>query len=451
MSREDNNIPSFDYKPEYRKEMEDILVKRKSKKRFLFFFTWTVGALLLAAGLFYLMQDGSDTNKQVPEAVNAGVPEKQQDVVKENTSVVSIEQHQEATSPQVVVAEKPAQQELKAKNSAENRVQLEVKNKKSTARENVVNTIRPEDFSQQKVEEKEVVQEEKQSNEVAADEAVKSDSAVQAEAAAVSEPINTETVVAFDEVFALLQNADSASTDTVAKAQMDSIAKATGHEWVLHFGAGANTSIGEGEYSNGIAPSFKLGVNYLKDFSKGNSFGIGLQAKLYNGLYSWGGYDTVKLSIANPNSSGYEKMEARVVSHNQNKYAMALSVPLYYRHSAAKYSVGVGASIDYLMLNQYQQSTDSSKYGINTFVLYTEVLVDKTSGAKTNKQDFAGINRLNFGPFVEFDYQLFPNISMGLMGQMLVQDITNNNIVNINKNNPLYSLNVSLKYHFCKL
>ena len=423
MNSGNNDIPSFEYKPEYRQDMEKILVKRKSKKRFLFFLTWTLGALCLAVGGFYFLQE-----EQMPEEKNV----------------------QEIFTSEPVASESTTKQILTAVNTSVSTVQPEQKIKKTLAQKKTISASPSiNTFQQQTKQEATTTQQELVINSISSPEVVVNDSSLLQEDSLFS---TAENKIAFEDSLMSFahNNRDTNLTDTLAKVPEDSVKNSSGHQWLLYFGAGANNSIGEGEYSNGIAPSFKLGVHYLKEITKEHAVGIGLQSKLYIGLYNWGGYDTVKASINNPNSSGYDKMEARVVTHNQNKYAMALSLPLYYRYSTSKCSFSVGASIDYLVANLYEQTADSSKYGINTFVFYTEVLTDKTSAAKVKKQDFAGINRLNFGPFIAMDYHVSPKISMGFTGQMLVQDLTNNAVVNVNKNSPLYSLNVSLKYHFCK-
>lgn len=436
MSSGNNDIPTFEYKPEYRQEMESILVKRKSKKRFLLFLSWTLGGLFLAFASFYFLQ-----KDQLAEEINIADTKVKELSNNESESANPIKKEQTTIESPIFVTESIKKQEVKAQNFPQSIAQLKQKNKKSNAQESLVNA--PEQI----IEKDETIQNEIQVTPNVSSEQNKNDSLSEIDSAIA---IVEKTDSFLDSLVSSVQKADTLAADTLAKVQMDSIAKQSAHQWIFSLGVGGNNSIGEGEYNNGIAPSFKLGVNYIHEFSKGHSVGIGLQGKLYKGMYNWGGYDTVKMSIANPNSSGYDKMEARVVTHNQNKYAMALSLPLYYQYSTPKYSFSVGASVDYLLANLYEQTTDTSKYGINTFVFYTEVFVDKTSGAKVKKQDFTGINRLNFGPFIEVDYHLSPKISMGLIGQMLVQDITNNSIVNINKNSPLYSLNVSLKYHFSK-
>ncbi len=428
MNSGNNDIPSFEYKPEFRQEMEKILVKRKSKKRFLFFLTWTLGGLVLAAGSFYFMQE----EQQIPEEKI----QKEQNV-------------QEIFTSESVADESAKKQILTTVNSNGSTTPAEQKIKKTLAQKKTVSTSPSINTFQQQTKQEATTPQEIPINAIVSTEVVQNDSSLLEQDSLLS---TTENKISFEDSLMSFahNNSDTNLTDTLAKVPEDSVKNSSDHQWLLYVGAGANNSIGEGEYSNGIAPSFKLGVHYLKEFTKEHAVGIGLQSKLYRGLYNWGGYDTVKTSITNPNNSGYDKMEARVVTHNQNKYAMALSLPLYYRYSTPKFSFSVGASIDYLAANLYEQTADSSKYGINTFVFYTEVLTEKTSAAKVKKQDFRGINQLNFGPFIEVDYHLSPKISMGLTGQMLVQDITNNAVVNVNKNSPIYSLNVSLKYHFCK-
>ena len=441
MNSGNNNIPSFDYQPEFRQEMEEILLKRKSKKRFLAFFFWTLSGLVLASGLFYFLN-----REQVLTNTDSAALKLNEDPNKEDTSINTAVTTQHAFAPKTVNVKSDEMQNSTTESTIAKTEKFVSKiNKKeralkrnNTAPSMVAIQATTEEMEMQQIEMQ--VQPTSFSKVPANDSSVSSDSVV---------AIIENTAVFNDSLGRTEQNTKDANfADSLAKTPEDSVKKTGAQHWVLHVGAGGNNSIGEGEYSNGIAPSYKLGLHFVKETGKGHAVGIGLMGKYYRALYNYGGYDTVKVNIANSNNLGYDKMEARVVTHNQNNYAIGLSLPLYYQFSAAKFNFSIGASIDYLLLNNYTQSTDSSKYGINTFIFYTEVFVEKTNGAKIVKQDFAAINRFNVGPFAELAYQFSPKISMGLMGQILVQDITNNSLVNSNKNSTIYSLNIGLKYHF---
>jgi hypothetical protein len=440
MNSGNNNIPSFEYKPEFRQEMEEILVKRKSKKRFLAFFFWTLSGLALATGLFYFLH-----KEQVLTNTDTAASKLQEHSNKEDTSINKAVTIEHTFAPKSIHVNSVVMQNFTTestnskteKSAAEiNKMEAAVKRNKTESSRSAIKAAMEEKEMQQEMQ----VQASTFSKVPANDSSLSTDSVVGiVENAAVFEDSLVRTV----------QNTkDTNLADTLAKTPNDSVKKTGAQQLVLHFGAGLNNSIGEGEYSNGIAPSYKLGLHFIKEIGKGHAVGIGLMGKYYSALYNYGGYDTVKVNIANSNNLGYDKIEARVVTHNKNNYAIGLSLPLYYQFSAAKFNVSIGASIDYLLLNSYTQSADTSKYGINTFIFYTEVFVEKTNAAKIVKHDFAAINQFNVGPFAELAYQFSPKISMGLMGQMLVQDITNNSLVNITKNSTIYSLNISLKYHF---
>ncbi|MFM7023183.1 MAG: hypothetical protein ACKOXB_09410 [Flavobacteriales bacterium] len=424
--------PTFEYKPEYRKEMEEILLKRKSRKRFLFFWLWTFGALLLVAGgVFYFLQGDAAKGKTVSAVQEVSVKDLvqstgfQKDVRSvDQPAIEKVAQQNPETAPQKEVA----QLEQRSQKTPEKIV-------KKTNPVKVIEESATQYIIPQKEEEK--VLPANSAETITSSSFVKQDSVL---------TINENPVVAADSSMALQNNSDTAAACTVAKVPDDSVKAASSRQWILYLGVGANNSIGEGEYTSGIAPSFKAGVHFEKEINGPHALGVGLQGRFYSGLYNWGGYDTLKLGMDNPNNSGYDKMEARVVTHNQNNFTIGLSLPLYYRYSAAKFNFSVGATVDYLLVNQYQQTSDTSKYGINTFVLYTEVLVDKTQGAKVKKQDFRGINQFNFGPFIEVDYQLSPKISLGLSGQVFLKDLSDDAVVQVSKNSSLYTLNASLKY-----
>jgi cytoskeletal protein RodZ len=436
-----NEIPSFEYKPEFRQEMERILVKRKRRKRFLVLFMWAGVGVFVVLGVTYLLQEKStavkNNEKEIQQSTVVDTIKNEAPSFKSEESKFSSEMKVEEKVNEIAVPEKE-----------KNIEQFVVPKKKKTKIENIlVNNV-------------DAKEEEKQ-NLNGASNLENETPAIEIEEAKITEEVpveldSTEEQVLQNEIeesIITLQNQtknDTASLDSTKTITVDSVKNHGNNQWVAYLGGGGNNQIGEGTFSNGLSSSYRIGVDFIKKFNDKHSAGIGLQCKLYNGLYNYGGYDTTVVSLQNSNGSGYDKQEARVVTFNRNSYAAALSLPLYYAYSMNKFTLNVGANVDWLIANQYTQTSDSSKYGINTLFIYTEVLVDKTSSAKITKNDFAGINKFNVGSFVGIDYRISDKFSFGLSGQVLMKDFTIDSIVKVNRYSPLYSLNLSLKYHFWK-
>lgn len=429
-----NEIPEFEYKPEYREEMKHILLRRRRKRIFLWYFLPGMLIAVTITSVFYSPNNDALVNVPTKEIQNTIKKETPLNA-KENLKILPIEKT-------IVATEKKENQKKKEniivlypkKTNEEKNISKEdlAKNAEEILTINSNTKNNPEvDATIQKTQENTI------------DSAINDIHSIEEEIAHAMDSLATTPVLNEENI----KTDTSANTENQERKNTDLTKLKLLYDINVYGGALYNNTFGSGAYNNGGVVSFRGGINISKEISNNLYLSAGLEYTFYNNLYRYGGNDSTKLNLLAPKVVGYDEIVFERVTYHKNIYSGSVAVPVALKYKIGAASFSAGMNLEYFVHNKVLSGVDTVKSGVNNLGWETKAFLSKTGKEIILNNDFSGINRFQAHAFIGGEYKFSRYFSVGSRISFALTDLTANTVVGSSTYNNLFAANIFLRYH----